>query len=68
MTKIAKLVTATVTTRVVVDSNATKEEIAEATDSALRKVLQSNGAMDFITEIKDDTEVPFGTLEHEREE
>lgn len=66
MTKIAKLVTATVTTRVVVNTNATEEEIAEAANSGLRTALQTSGVLDFITEIKDDTQVPFGTLKDEK--
>lgn len=61
MTKVAKLVTISLMTRVVVDENASDENIMEiAKQKFIEKV--KNEALENLEEIVDDTECPCGTF------
>lgn len=68
MTKVAKLVTVSLTTRVVVDENATEEQIAEATKQRYIQRINNNEVLENITEIVEDKECPFGTFTEDSEE
>ena len=58
MGKVAKLVRLMVTTRVIVDDNASEDEIMETALPRLLDNLQTN-AFENIEDIVDDTEVPY---------
>ncbi len=58
MAKVAKLVRVMVTTRVIVDDNASEDEIMETALPRLLDNLQTN-AFENIEDIVDDTEVPY---------
>jgi hypothetical protein len=58
MGKVAKLVRVMVTTRVIVDDNASEDEIMETALPRLLDNLQTN-AFENIEDIVDDTEVPY---------
>jgi hypothetical protein len=58
MGKVAKLVRVMVTTRVIVDDNASEDEIMESALPRLLDNLQTN-AFENIEDIVDDTEVPY---------
>lgn len=58
MKKVAKLVRVMVTTRIIVDENASEDEIMETALPRLLDNLQSN-AFENIEEIVDDVEVPY---------
>jgi len=62
MTKVAKLVTFHPMVRVIVDKNATDEEIFQAAHKKAIRVLENDGALDNADEIKDDTDCPFGAF------
>lgn len=64
--KKALLVTVELTTRVVVNENATDEEIAEAIKPNLIERIQNNEAGENIVEIKHDKELPFGSLDSDK--
>lgn len=63
--KVAKLVTVSVTTRVVVEDNASDEQIME--DAMFRCLinLQNDGICDHLESVVDDTEMPFNSKEEE---
>lgn len=63
MKKVAKLVWVSVGTRVIVDKNASEEEIMEIAIPNLIRNLSNDGCMNYVDEILDDVEVPFGTLD-----
>ena len=69
MRKAAKLVTFAITTRVVVEENATDEKII---DVAIDKLHDTNPdeylIADNLDEIRDDTECPYGTFDGEEEQ
>jgi hypothetical protein len=58
MTKTAKLVTAYLKTRVVVEDNATEDDIIWAAKQNFREILE-NDIGENIEEIEDDEEVPY---------
>lgn len=60
--KVAKLVYSTFVTRVIVDENATEEEILEATKSKLMDQVKYD-LSDNLEEIKDDLDVPYSQNE-----
>lgn len=60
MKKVAKLVYVSVGTRVVVDENATEEEIMQKARPQLIRNLKEDGILDHVESIDDDTEIPFG--------
>lgn len=62
MGKVAKLVTVTLTTRVVVDTNATDEQIAEAAAPNLIAKIRNDEVLDNMDEPVEDTTMPFGSL------
>lgn len=62
MTKIAKLVTISLTVRVIVDEDATEEQIIDAAKPKMRAMLNEE-VLDHLEKIKDDKECPFGTFE-----
>ena len=58
MSKVAKLVSVSLITRVIVDENATEEQILnEAKDSFLDKIYRELG--EHVEDIADDTECPY---------
>lgn len=59
--KVAKLVTISVTTRVIVDSDSTEEQIMEKALPQLKRNLAVDGAFDHYESIVDDIECPVGT-------
>ena len=63
--KIAKLVTVSVTTRVVVDEGATDEQIMEVALPKQINNLQNDGCLDHLESIEYDTECPYGTYNNE---
>jgi len=60
--KVAKLVVVSIMTRVVVDENATDEDIIEAARPQLMANMKSD-LHENVETIFDDLEVPFGTLD-----
>jgi hypothetical protein len=62
MAKIAKLVTISVTTRVIVEEGTTDESIMEIAIPRCIDVVKSDGVFDHLVDISDDTEVPFGSI------
>ena len=72
MSKVAKLVTFEIATRVVIDSNQTPEdEENDAIIKAIEKVksnIDNDLCFDHCTEVVDDTECPYGTFDDEREQ
>jgi hypothetical protein len=65
--KIAKLVTVSITTRVIVDINSTEEQIMEKALPKLKQNLIEDGILDHLETITPDTEIPFGKGLHDRE-
>lgn len=65
MKKVAKLVTVVLTTRVVVDENASDENIFEAAREGL-KTKAKEEMFENLDKIEDDTECPYGTFEGEK--
>jgi hypothetical protein len=61
MAKVAKIVWASVGTRVIVDENATDEQVWETAKDNLVRNLASDG-LDNVDKIVLDTECPYGTL------
>lgn len=55
--KVAKLVTIELITRVIVDENATDEEIVEAAKAGFQEKLDNNELLENLESIKDDTEM-----------
>jgi len=66
MTKVAKLVYVSFITRVVVDENATDDQIIEAAKPNLYEKVRLE-TYDNLEKIEDDTECPFGTFNEEVE-
>jgi hypothetical protein len=61
MAKKAKLVTLSLTVRIIVDENAEDIEIAtKAHEKALHEIRNHMGYFDMLEKIEDDTEIPFG--------
>jgi hypothetical protein len=61
MAKVAKLVTLSLTVRVIVDESAEDTEIAtKAHEKALNELRTQMGYLDMLENIQDDTEIPFG--------
>ena len=60
--KVAKLVTVSFMTRVVVDENATEEEILQASKQGFQVKLDNDELLDNLEEIRDDIECPWGTF------
>ena len=65
MAKVAKIVWASVGTRIVVDENATDEQVWEAAKDNLVRNLANDG-LDNVDKIALDTEVPYGSLDGEK--
>ncbi len=59
--KVAKLVSISLMTRVIVDENATEDEIIKASRSRFLDIVKADLG-DNIEEIVDDEECPFGTM------
>lgn len=62
MKKVAKLVCVSLMTRIVVDENATEEQMMELARPQLIEKLQEDGLLDHVESIEDDEECPFGTF------
>jgi hypothetical protein len=65
MAKVAKIVWASVGTRVIVDENATDEQVWEAAKYRLVSNLANDG-LDNVDKIALDIECPYGTLDGEK--
>lgn len=63
---IAKLVAVSFLTRVIVDENATTEEILEASKQGFIAKVVNSELEDNLEYIKDDTECPFGTFDTDK--
>lgn len=61
MTKVAKLVTISLMTRVIVDENATDEQIMDAAKPKFIEKIKEE-ALENLEDIVDDTECPFGAF------
>jgi hypothetical protein len=61
--KVAKLVYLSLMTRVIVDENATYEDIVEAVRPNFRESINDTALGENIEEIIDDEEIPFGELD-----
>ena len=59
MAKVAKLVTVSFITRVVVEDNATDEQILNEAKKGFQAKLDNNELMDNLEQIRDDEEMPF---------
>ena len=66
MAKVAKLVTISFTTRVIVDENSTEDEIFAASYKGFQDKLDNREVGDNCTEIAEDTECPFGTFDSDK--
>jgi hypothetical protein len=60
MAKVAKLVMVSLMTRVIVDENATDEQIIEASYSGFQAKLDNRELGDNLESIEDDEEIPYG--------
>lgn len=60
--KRAKLVTLDIMVRVIVEHDATEDEILEAARLKARDTIMHDSLADHLLDIRDDTEVPFGTI------
>ena len=60
MPKVAKLVCVSLMTRVIVDENATDEEIMQKARPQFVEKLNEDGLLDHLESIEDDEEMPFG--------
>lgn len=63
--KVAKLVTITLTTRVVVDENISDEQIFEVARPELKRKAAEE-MFENLEKIEDDTECPYPTLSHDK--
>jgi len=68
MSKIAKLVIVSLVTRVIIDKNATPEEVVAKAKQGFQAKLDNNELMDNLEEIREDVEIPFGTILQDAEE
>ena len=70
MEKVAKLVTMSFTTRILVEDNLSEdEELMAIADEVRKKVsdqLLNDGIGDHVTEIETDEECPFGTFDSDK--
>lgn len=62
MGKVAKLVAITLTTRVIVDVNATDEEIIDASYKGFQNKLDNREVTESLEFIQDDTECPYDAV------
>jgi hypothetical protein len=62
MARVAKVVTISLMTRVIVDENATDEQIVDAAKSKFIEKINNNELMENLEDIVEDTECPFGTF------
>ncbi|GIV43874.1 MAG: hypothetical protein KatS3mg035_0997 [Bacteroidia bacterium] len=62
MAKVAKLVCFSLMTRVIVDENATEDEIIEACYPKIQDKIDNRELGDNLESIKEDIEIPLGTL------
>lgn len=68
MAKVAKLITFSLTTRVIVDENATDEEIATKALSGIQAKINNNELVENIESIEDDEELPYGEVLEDQKE
>lgn len=59
MSKVAKLVAVSFLTRVIVDENATQDEIIKASEQGFRDKIDNHEIGDNLEYIDDDTECPY---------
>lgn len=64
--KVAKLVTVTFITRVIVKKGATDEQIMQAAKPNIQAKIDNDELLENLESIKDDTECPFGTLDDDK--
>lgn len=63
MAKVAKLVTLSVTVRVIADEGTEELDIIRAAEQKCINALQDDSVFDHFESIKDDEECPYGTFE-----
>jgi hypothetical protein len=68
MAKVTKIVSISLMTRVIVDENATEEQIVEIAKKSFQKKLDNNELLENLDSISKDKEMPFGTLDTDVEE
>lgn len=68
MAKVAKLVTVSFVTRVVVKENATEEQILNEAKKGFQAKLDNNELVDNLESIKDDEELPYGEAPEDQNE
>lgn len=68
MTKVAKLVEVSLLVRVIVDENATEDQIIAATYPKLQDKLDNREVGDNVVSIEDDEEIPYGEALTDKEE
>ena len=65
MSKVAKLVMVSMMTRIVVEENATDEQMLEASKAAFLEKINTE-ICEHLEQIVDDTECPFGTFDTDK--
>ena len=60
--KVAKLVTISVTSRLIVEADATDEKIVQLAIPCCSRNLLEDGILDHVESIEDDVELPFGAI------
>jgi len=66
MARIAKLVCVSLMTRIIVDEDATEEQMMEQARPQLIEKLQEDGLLDHVENIEDDEECPFGIFNEDK--
>jgi hypothetical protein len=67
MNKVAKLIEVSLMVRVIVDENATEEQIIAASYDKFQDKLDNRELGDNLVSIEDDTECPFGSFDSDNE-
>jgi hypothetical protein len=68
MNKVAKLIEVSLMVRVIVDENATEEQIIAASYDKFQDKLDNRELGDNLVSIEDDTECPFGSFDTDNQE
>lgn len=66
MAKVAKLVCISLMTRVVVEKDATDEDIVKAARGNFIQKVKEDGLLDHLESIENDEECPFGTFKEDK--
>lgn len=66
MAKVAKLVCVSLMTRVIVDEDATQDEIINASYKGFQAKIDNRELGDNLESVEDDAECPFGTFDDDK--